>query len=254
MRRVSVLAIAAAVALLSPGSPGLAGAPRSHAFVGKSCTETWVLYFLDEPTLRRHVPARFAIEFVAADRGELLISVTRCEKSTLNGTSIGPTLLSEVGIYIAEPKERKNAVRHQVHWDYYQLWHLTNVPALRTAFSALGVDGGTISKATWTATSAASTDADVPWDRVPYSFRAGVPVPSSAFGARPSAFWHQGRKGLVVTSYEAVETSLVSGGGQLRTSATGPIAKMVGAETSVVHNATQAHYSTLKATFTLLGK
>ncbi|HVL64839.1 MAG TPA: hypothetical protein VM573_06680 [Actinomycetota bacterium] len=251
---IRVLTGAAAVAVMvTTGSAGATPRPAG-TFEGTSCTETENVFLRPPSALAPYLPEGFTPREVWPGLSELMILITRCEGAVVNGKSVGPTIFSEVGIYIEDP-ERLNelgAAAASAH-QYYQVWHLTDAPALRKVMAKVGVDGGLVPDATLETPSDAEVETGVPWKRVPYSFTNTRIVGTAYYFPRASNFWHQGKKGLAVTVYPMPTGERYSSGPAfLETPADSALAEMSGSPTGIPDGSTVFTYDGLRATTILL--
>jgi hypothetical protein len=228
--------------------------PKPATFVGQACTETENVFLRPPSSLAPFLPEGFTPREVWPGLGELMILITSCESATVNGRSVGPTIFSEVGIYVEDPERLSElgplaASAHQ----YYQAWHLTDAAALRRVMAKVGVDGGLVSGASVETPSDVQVGANMPWARVPYSFTGTRGVPTAVYYPRASNFWHSSKKGLAVTMY-AMPTgeTFDSGAALLETPADGVLAEMTGSATGVPDGSSVFSYETLEAQTVLL--
>jgi hypothetical protein len=256
-RTMRLVASAAVLALALATTNASAGAKPKPAgtFVGQNCVETENVFLRPPSALAPYLPEGFTPRTVWPELSELLILITSCESGTVNGKSVGPLVFSEVAIYIQDPERLRELgpIAASVDHQYYQVWHLTDAAALRRVMAKVGVDGDLVSGGSVETPSGVQVEANMPWERVPYSFTGTRGVPTAVYYPRPSNFWHSSKKGLAVTMYPMPTGEVEeSGAARLDTPPDGILAEMAGSATGVPDGSSVFTYETLKAETVLL--
>lgn len=243
-RRTVIVGMVLGLFLGALPGPVAAGAPQKTRFEASDCTEAMAFFLLDPAELQALLPQGFTVLPVLPGRGELLVMISSCESSTIDGRSTGGVIFSEVGIYIETPEQASQIGSGAPGFQYYQLWHLTDLGALRKKLARLGVKGAVVADAVFEG-SAGQAEGDMQWSKEAYAIDTMAPVPDSLFRSRDSTFWHLGKKGLVATTYRVEAPMLTSGRTELTTAVGGVLAKLVGGGSATAHQGVIGTYAKL---------
>ncbi|HEX2240430.1 MAG TPA: hypothetical protein VHJ82_04745 [Actinomycetota bacterium] len=245
MFRVRLLSLTLAAltlgATIPSSAPARNRAGKEFSFSGKGCVETEAFFLVDPAVLDPYVPDKYKIAVVFAGKGELMVTITDCDEISVNGKRGRPGIIGKAGIYIEPP------IPSRLDFDYYGLWQVGNVAALRKGFGKLGLESPFVKNPSFSSTTGDyDADASMPQPVGPYRIRMANPAGVDVLVGYDSTFWYETRAGTVTVAQTA-EPTYRTGLALFETSPDSAVGAMIGGATRPADSGTLAHIPVLEA-------
>ena len=227
VHRPVLLALACAACALTPPT-GAAAAESdlqpAFSYGGTDCVEPGVTVSVPVDRARAAVPEPYVPSSLSgeADRADVVLLVAECGALDLDGRTVAGRTVVDAGVVIESPDFSGG-----VH--LYQLWHLSDAPAISERMAAVGVRGGHVGDLAVEDAGAGPLEratATVPWATSPFDLAVDAAVSGSTFAT--ATWWHRGPHGVVRLRYGFPRNSTQTGTGRVNARAGTPLAALIG--------------------------
>lgn len=227
VHRSVLLALACATCAWAapPGAAADAGDLKpAFSYGGTDCVEPGVTVSVPIDRARAAVPEPYVPRSLSgeADRAAVVLVVAKCGALDLDGRAVAGRTVVDAGVVIESPDFSGGA-------HVYQLWHLSDAPAISERMAEVGVHGGHVGDLAVEDAGAGPLEratAAVPWATSPYDLAVDAAVDGTSFST--TTWWHRGPRGVVRLRYGFPRASTRTGTGRLTARAGTPLATLIG--------------------------